>query len=89
MEFALGEATGAKVCGREEMNDAQTIDPALPYREAAKYLNLSLRQFRRVFIDSGALPIVRVSERRPRVRLSDLNACLQSRTTTLASGGTE
>jgi len=62
------------------MNGDLTVDPALAYKEAAKYVNLSTRQFRRVFIDSGALPIVRVSERRPRVRLSDLNACLKSRT---------
>jgi excisionase family DNA binding protein len=63
---------------------SQTIDPALTYAEAAKYVNLSLRQFRRVFIDSGVLPIVRVSERRPRVRLSDLNTCLKSRTANFA-----
>ena len=55
-------------------------DPALAYAEAAKYVSLSLRQFRRVFIDSGMLPIVRVSVRRPRVRLSALNACLNLRT---------
>lgn len=60
-----------------------SLDPVLPYQDAAKYVNLSLRQFRRVFIDSGALPVVRVSARRPRVRLSDLNACLDSRTITL------
>ncbi|SDR82003.1 hypothetical protein SAMN05444173_1000 [Opitutus sp. GAS368] len=62
------------------MSNACTLDPALAYHEAAKYVRLSLRQFRRVYIDTGALPIVRVSERRPRVRLSDLNACLSSRT---------
>ena len=62
---------------------APNIDPVLAYQEAAKYVNLSLRQFRRVFIDSGALPVVRVSARRPRIRLSDLNACLKARTVTL------
>ena len=66
------------------MNGAVPVDPALAYGEAAKYVNLSLRQFRRVFIDSGSLPIVRVSERRPRVRLSDLNACLNNRTAKFA-----
>jgi hypothetical protein len=57
----------------------------MAYIEAAKYVNLSLRQFRRVFIDTGAIPIVRVSERRPRVRLSDLNTCLNTRTAKFAS----
>lgn len=71
------------------MNEASTVDPALAYTDAAKYVNLSLRQFRRVFIDSGALPIVRVSERRPRVRLSDLNACLKSRTSSFAPAASE
>ena len=66
------------------MSHAYTVDPVLAYGEAAKYVNLSLRQFRRVFIDSGSLPIVRVSERRPRVRLSDLNACLSMRTAKFA-----
>jgi hypothetical protein len=62
------------------MNEPSPVDPALGYAEAANYVKLSLRQFRRVFIDTGALPIVRVSAHRPRVRLSDLNACLSART---------
>ena len=67
------------------MGDPVTMDPALGYREAAKYVNLSLRQFRRVYIDTGTLPIVHVSPRRPRVRLSDLNICLNSRTSRFPS----
>jgi hypothetical protein len=59
-------------------------DPLLQYSRAAEYVNLSLRQFRRVFIDSGVLPIVHVSERRRGVRLSDLNACLKERTAKMA-----
>lgn len=59
----------------------------LPYEDAAKYVALSLRQFRRVFIDTGSLPIVWVSARRPRVRMSDLNTYLQSRTITFNTSG--
>lgn len=62
------------------MNEGPPVDPALAYAEAARYVQLSLRQFRRVFIETGVLPIVRVSAHRPRVRLSDLNACLSART---------
>src|ERR1039457_7370363 len=62
------------------MNEVPPVDPALSYAEASKYVQLSPRQFRRVFIDTGELPIVRVSAHRPRVRLSDLNACLKART---------
>lgn len=70
------------------MSSEVTVDPVLAYHEAAKYVRLSLRQFRRVFIDSGVLPVVRPSPRRPGVRLSDLNACLASRTTTLVASVT-
>ena len=62
------------------MSDVGTTDSLMAYREAAKYVALSLRQFRRVFIDTGSLPIVWVSVRRPRIRLSDLNTCLKSKT---------
>lgn len=55
-------------------------DPLLAYLKAAEYVGLSLRQFRRVYIATGILPIVRVSVRRPRVRQSDLDACLKLRT---------
>lgn len=59
---------------------SDSFDRLLGYREAAQYVALSLRQFRREFIDTGILAIVRVSARCPRVRLSDLNECLQKRT---------
>ena len=62
------------------MSTLQHTNDLLPYSDAAKYVALSLRQFRRVFIDTGSLPVVRVSARRPRVRLSDLNTYLQSKT---------
>jgi excisionase family DNA binding protein len=62
------------------MSETILVDPSFTYTEAAEYVNLSLRQFRRVFIDSGVLPIVRTSPRRPRVRLSALNICLSDRT---------
>lgn len=49
----------------------------LTYPEAAKWLSISLRQFRRL-IDAGKVPFVKVSERSPRVRVADLNAYLES-----------
>jgi hypothetical protein len=60
----------------------------LSYMDAAKYVVLSLRQFRRVFISTGSLPIVWVSVRRPRIRLSDLDAYLKTKTAKFASPGT-
>lgn len=71
------------------MNSIQSANDLLSYREAAKFVLLSLRQFRRVFIDTGSLPIVWVSARRPRVRLSDLNAFLESRTVQFRSPQTQ
>ena len=71
------------------MNTLQNSNDLLSYREAAKFVVLSLRQFRRVYIDTGSLPIVWVSERRPRVRLDDLNAFLKSRTVQFRSPQTQ
>jgi hypothetical protein len=62
------------------MSAADYLDRLLGYREASQYVGLSLRQFRREFIDSGIISIVRVSLRSPRIRLSELNACLEKRT---------
>jgi hypothetical protein len=67
-----------------------TADPSslLSYLDAARYVVLSLRQFRRVFISTGSLPIVWVSVRRPRIRLSDLDAYLKTKTAKFGSPGT-
>lgn len=45
------------------------------FSEAAKNLAISLRQFRRL-VDLGKIPVVTISERCPRVRMSDLLAYL-------------
>jgi excisionase family DNA binding protein len=45
----------------------------LTFAEAARRLAVSLRQFRRL-VDSGKIPVARVSERAPRIRASDLGA---------------
>ena len=71
------------------MNMDCVADRLLTYEAAAAYMSLSKRQFRRVDIDSGLLPIVRITARGPRVRLSDVNACLESRTTRLVTTESE
>lgn len=43
----------------------------LTYGQAATFLRISLRQFRRL-VDGGSIPFVQVSERAPRVQLSDI-----------------
>ena len=58
--------------------------PLLSYPDAAQYLVLSLRHFRRLYIDSGLLAVIRVSPRRPRVRQSDLEKILRTQTVTLS-----
>lgn len=54
-----------------------TDSPLLTFPQAAGWLCISLRQFRRL-VDAGKLPCVKVSERSPRVRVADLNAYLES-----------
>jgi hypothetical protein len=65
------------------MSAVAISDPLLTYGAAASLISISKRHFRRLYVDSGVLPIVWVSERAPRVRLSDLNECLLSRTITV------
>lgn len=48
-------------------------DRLITFSEGAKLLGISLRQFRRV-VDSGRVAVVRITERTPRVRMSDLDA---------------
>lgn len=59
------------------MNSLAEGTTLLRFDAAAKALSISLRQFRRL-VDSGRLPVVKVSERSPRVRVADLNAYLES-----------
>ena len=53
------------------------VEALLTFAEAAKALGISLRQFRRL-VDGGKLAFVRVSERSPRVRPSELRRYLDS-----------
>lgn len=49
----------------------------LTFGEAAKLLSISLRQFRRL-VDGGKLPVVRISDRAPRIRPGDLEKLISS-----------
>jgi len=53
----------------------------IKFKQAAGMLSISLRQFRRL-IDSGRIPIIKVSDRAPRVRLADIEAYITSNTVT-------
>ena len=53
------------------------MQPLLTLRQTAEHLQLSLRQVRRL-VDDGRLPVVKISERSPRVRIDDLTAFLAS-----------
>lgn len=53
------------------------IETLITFGQAAERLHISLRQFRRL-VDSGKLPFVRIGERSPRIRPSDLNRYLNA-----------
>lgn len=53
------------------------MQPLLTLKQTAEHLQLSLRQVRRL-VDDGRLPVVKISERSPRVRMEDLTAFLTS-----------
>lgn len=53
------------------------FDQLLTLSQAASALCISLRQIRRL-VDSGRLAVVRITERTPRVRMSDLQAFIAS-----------
>ena len=61
------------------MKERVTTDAfdCMTFAQAAAMLRISLRQFRRL-VDSGKVSYVKVSERSPRVRVSDLNAYLET-----------
>jgi excisionase family DNA binding protein len=56
---------------------AATVEALLTFAEAARVLGISLRQFRRL-VDGGRVAFVKVSERTPRVRPSDLQRFLEA-----------
>lgn len=51
----------------------------LTYAQAAAFLQISLRHFRRL-VDGGDIPYVQVSERTPRVQLSDIRKFVEAAT---------
>ncbi len=55
------------------------LEPLLAFGEAARSLGISLRQFRRL-VDGGRIAFVKVSERSPRVRPSELRRYLEAST---------
>jgi excisionase family DNA binding protein len=56
-------------------SEAVPLEALLNFAEAAKLLRISLRQFRRL-VDGGKITFVKVSERSPRVRPSELQRYL-------------
>jgi excisionase family DNA binding protein len=58
-------------------SEAMPVEALLNFAEAAKLLGISLRQFRRL-VDGGKITFVKVSERSPRVRPSELQRYLEA-----------
>jgi excisionase family DNA binding protein len=68
MDRSRAEADGPTLRGLEAL---------LTFDQAAEALGISLRQFRRL-VDSGKVTFVKVSERAPRVRPSELQRFLDA-----------
>lgn len=58
-------------------NEIAPLETLLTFAEAARLLGISLRQFRRL-VDGGKVTFVKVSERSPRVRPSELHRFLDA-----------
>ena len=61
------------------MHPRNSPDQLLTFKEAAMQLCISLRQFRRI-VDEGRVAVIKISERTPRVRSSELERFLSSAT---------
>ena len=57
--------------------EAGAVETLLNFAEAARVLGISLRQFRRL-VDGGRVAFVKVSERTPRIRQSELQRFLEA-----------
>lgn len=57
--------------------EAGGVETLLNFAEAARVLGISLRQFRRL-VDGGRVAFVKVSERTPRIRPSELQRFLEA-----------
>lgn len=60
-----------------DRGEINAIEALLTFAEAAQTLGISLRQFRRL-VDGGRVAFVKVSERSPRVRPSELRRFLDA-----------
>lgn len=58
-------------------NEIAALETLLTFADAARVLGISLRQFRRL-VDGGKITFVKVSERSPRVRPSELHRFLDA-----------
>ena len=67
--------TAAKSKGPRHGGEAGAVESLLKFAEAARVLGISLRQFRRL-VDGGRIAFVKVSERTPRIRPSELQRVL-------------
>lgn len=69
--------TAPKSKALRNVGDAGAVETLLNFAEAARVLGISLRQFRRL-VDGGRVAFVKVSERAPRIRPSELQRFLEA-----------
>lgn len=74
---AIVKRTKPKSAKATNSGNAVVIEALLTFAEAARVLGVSLRQFRRL-VDAGRVAFVKVSERSPRVRPSELQRFLDA-----------
>jgi len=75
----IGSRAGATEKSKTKRNagEAGAVEALLNFAEAARVLGISLRQFRRL-VDGGRVAFVKVSERTPRIRPSELQRFLDA-----------
>jgi excisionase family DNA binding protein len=71
----LRSFTKKNQCAENRSLEASTLETLLNFAESARMLGISLRQFRRL-VDGGKIAFVKISERSPRVRPSELQRFL-------------
>ena len=75
----MNSTIAAKIWDRAEVGapTLRTLEGLLTFGQVAEALGISLRQFRRL-VDGGKVGFVKVSERAPRVRPSELHRFLEA-----------
>lgn len=73
----IAKRTKAKPAKTANAGNPVVMEALLTFAEAARVLGVSLRQFRRL-VDAGRVAFVKVSERSPRVRPSELQRFLDA-----------